>query len=282
MQRFVRGFIILLALAAPAASVAQEASEVREQAPADRQATGKDKDAAIEQGLATLAPTTCFSSGSGSAFLKVCLSAHGNITWLESPADVVHINGREGYAVCKVENAVGLTVFGFDANVASDGWGPPTVSDNGRIITRTSLDGAVLLKQAFNILPAQRGVDVKMEVKNLTPLDLGQVIVTRYFDGDIDGDVSNRYFYTNESALAMEARGVMLTASPSPKFLFAPQVSTFQEWDPLGAGQRYGRGCGGNLVVTGQQSDYVWGLATNLGVIKPGQTRSVTLHYRRF
>ncbi len=280
MQRFVQGFIILLALAAPPASFAQEASEVRELAPAERQATGRDKDAGLEQGLAALVPETCFASGSGATLLKVCITVNGNISWLESPAGVVHIRNREGYAVCSFSSV--NTVYGFDANVASDGWGPATVSDNKRIITRTSLDGMIQIKQTFTIIPQARGVDVKMEIKNLSPLLIEGVVVSRYFDGDIDDQQVNQYFHTGESVWGTKQRGLLLTGAPSPSVEFSPKATTFSEWDPLGGGSQFARGCSANLAFSGATGDYVGGLSMSLHSLKAGQTKSVILHYRRF
>src|SRR5262249_18363379 len=104
-------------------------------------------------------------------YMKFCVSARGNITHFESPFGLTHITGNEGYVLC-VDNdrRIGLA---FDAGLAQDGWGAPTVSQPSGpgtlplVVTRTSEDGRVQLTQTFTRNVAERGVDVKMDVKNL-------------------------------------------------------------------------------------------------------------------
>ena len=268
MKRYVHGLAMVLAFAATA-----NAQQAAEQAQAK---TDKDDPGII----AVLAVDNCFTSGSGETFLKVCITENGNISWLESPAGVVHLKMREGYAVC-TWNGTG-TVHGYDVNFAAAGWGPPTVSDNKRVITRTSLDGLIELKQTFTIVPAWRGVDVKMEIKNLSPVAMPNVIVARYFDGDIDGNVDNKTFHTNEASWLTWGRVLSLTVAAQTNTYVAPYSALYSEWNPLGAGAKHGSYCSSDVAASGQSGDYVGGLTSTLINIKPGQTRTLTLSYRRY
>lgn len=104
------------------------------------------KNALTAQVMSMLVPQQCFSSGSGATFLKTCITNNGNISWIESPAGKVHLQSREGYAICSDIGYPNKTVHGFDANIASSGWGVSAVSQPGGvgtfplIITRQSLD----------------------------------------------------------------------------------------------------------------------------------------------
>lgn len=274
MKHYVHGLIILLGLTA--AAHAQQATEQENQG---RQAK-IDKDAPGI--IAVLAAENCFTSGSGMSFLKVCITVNGNISWLESPAGFVHIKSREGYAVCSVNSGT-LTVHGFDVNTAAEGWGAPIVSDNKRIITRTSLGGMVQLKQTFTVVPTGPGVDVKMEIKNLSPVVLDEVAVTRYFDGDIDGSTTNMYDQIPSwSVWGRYLHGLMLSPAPTPSHGFEPIMTTFAQWNPLGTGAREGRTCYSSPAPSGFLGDYVGGMFAARYALMPGKTHVVTLHYRRF
>ncbi len=174
------------------------------------------------------------------------------------------------------------TVHGFDVNIAAEGWGPSIVSDNKRIITRTSLDGLIELKQTFTVVPAERGVDVKMEVKNLSPVTLLGLQVARSFDGDIDGQVANEYSHTGETIWGQESRGLLLTTSPLVNAYTHLVSAPYSDWDPVGSSKQLARGCEVALAPSGATGDYVGGLIAALGAVKPGKSKSVTLHYKRF
>lgn len=273
MQRFVHGLVVfgmLMVTTAGAQQAAEQAHEGR-QAKTDKDAPGI---------IAVLAAENCFASGAGKTFLKVCITENGNLSWLESPAGAVHIKAREGYAVCSYDTS--MTVHGFDVNSAADGWGPAIVADNKRIITRTSLDGTVQLKQTFTVIPATRSVDVKMEVKNLSPVMLPIVLLARYFDGDLDGASINQFFHNGEAVWGIKSRGVLLNPAASANLESFPVLTPYSSWDPFGAGQQFARGCQANIALSGQSGDYVGGLTFQWHNVKPGQTKSATALYRRF
>src|SRR6266446_2517504 len=204
-------FAGVLALAIAGQAFAQEQT--------NEQAQTKDKNVV---GAQAAAPERCFSSGSGVTFLKVCITDNGNISWFESPTGKVHLQQREGYAVCSGGiPGNGAIVHGFDANVAASGWGNPTVSQpNGAgtfplIITRQSLDGVIQLKQTFTRNTAERGVDVKIDVKNTTLYTLNSVYMSRYFDGDIDNSSTNAYDSTYGSVWARGTGSALTLTSAS-------------------------------------------------------------------
>src|SRR5947207_6876712 len=124
-----------------------------------------DKNAATGQALTMLVPQQCFSSGSGLTFVKVCITDNGNVPYFESPAGVVQLNGREGYALCTDVNNQS-TANGFDVNYADGGCDAATVlHPNGigtfpLIVTRQTLDGVYELKQTVTSIWSDRGISI--------------------------------------------------------------------------------------------------------------------------
>jgi hypothetical protein len=119
MKQLLRDAIMLMALAAAGHAFAKQL--------ANGQGQISDKNAVNAQAITMLSPQRCFSSGSGKAFLKICITDNGNISWFESPQGVVNLNTREGYTAC-TWTVPTWTTNGFDANADSSGWGPSTVS----------------------------------------------------------------------------------------------------------------------------------------------------------
>jgi hypothetical protein len=259
----------------------------------------KDKNALNVSALAALVGQQCFTSGTGGTFLKICITDNGNISWIESPAGYVHLQNREGYAVCSGGvPGNGATVHGFDANIAAAGWGSPTASQpNGAgtlplIITRKSMDGVIQLKQTFTLNAPEREVNVKMDVKNTSAGILDSVYLSRYYDGDIDGQITNLYDRNQEAVWARgqynnTAHGLMLNAAPAANISFRASGTEYMYWDPYGSGPQYARGCDWDNAYSPATGDFVGILQVDLtpptaALLNPGQTKTVTIHYRRF
>lgn len=247
----------------------------------------------------------CFTSGASETFMKVCFSKHGNVTWFESPVGLVHLKQREGYVACSGPTEYLTTPHGFDAGVAEDGWGNALVSQpNGAgklplVITRNSTDGKLQLKQTLNINATLREVFVKMEFKNLSTLPLENVIVDRYFDGDLDGDgkddvyelmygsVSGRDpFVHPDDNNNYGHRGLMLTLAATPSLNQGSSTSLvddFADWSPFGNLSQGARYCSdGYPASTTSPGDYVGRLEKFLGTINKGASKDVTFIYRLF
>ncbi len=251
-----------------------------------------DKNAATGQALTMLVPQQCFSSGSGSTFVKVCITDNGNVPYFESPAGVVQLNGREGYALCTDVNNQS-TVNGFDVNYAAGGWGASTVSQpNGigtfpLIVTRQTLDGLYELKQTFTSNWSERGISIKMDVKNMSGSVIPYLRVTRSADIDASGVSMNTFTMTSDSASGVGINpknyfsGLMLTAAPGTAGQGWAWNSTYSDWNPWGNGSQYARNCAAQRDFGGY-GDYVSGFDWNINWLNPGQTKSATLRYRRF
>jgi hypothetical protein len=157
---------------------------------------------------------------------------------------------------------------------------------------RTSTDFRVQLTQTFTLVPGELELQVVMTVKNILSLPLSDVVLDRYFDGDLDGTASDdRYDNSADSAWGVDGEcngwngnfnhGLMLTQAPSPVAIPAPRIQNFSVWTPFG-GTQFARSCGGSLKGTGGPADAVGRISTSLGNLAAGASRTVTYRYRRF
>src|ERR671910_2352055 len=140
-------------------------------------AISKQPPPTIDKGSGSIPRSTLvkasFASGSGSNFLGVKVSDHGNLVSFESPVNQEAVfGGREGYAVCS--NFTG-TIHGHDTGDVESGFGPPTFAQpNGAgtfplTVTRKSTDGKFQLTQVWNKPDAiEKDVTVTMTLKNLS------------------------------------------------------------------------------------------------------------------
>ncbi len=285
---FTMTLAAILALAVAGQAVANEQSK-------DEKALS-DKNAVTGQAPGMLASQQCFSSGNGVTFLKVCITDNGNISWFESPSGKVHLQQREGYAVCSSGiPGNGAIVHGFDANIVANGWGNPAISQpNGAgtfplIITRQSLDGVIQLKQTFTRNTVERGIDVQLDLKNMTAMYLYNVFLSRYFDADADGAITNLFDKTHDSTWARNpvnpataGRGLMLTLAPSASLQYwYPSTTTYAQWNPYGSGQQYARGCDYENSWSPATGDFVGIVQVKMAsTLNPGQIKTVTFRYR--
>jgi hypothetical protein len=144
----------------------------------------------------------------------------------------------------------------------------------------------IQLKQTFTLNAGAREVDVKMDLKNRGAFQVDSVYASRYFDGDINNTSTNVYERTKDSVwgrntVYSSARGLMLTAALSNANSNAI-ATAYPLWDPFGSGPQYARGCAFDNAVTPATGDFVGIVQSSIGNLKPGQTKSITLLYRRF
>jgi hypothetical protein len=120
-----------------------------------------------------------FTKGAGSAKFAWCVSQHGNVNTLETPAGVQYVSGGgEGYVICS-DNT--FPSHGYDAGSFELGWEPAVLVDNSPLtIRRDSTDGWIRLTQVFTQSTTQGEIQIKMTVQNLTGIALGGVVVQRY------------------------------------------------------------------------------------------------------
>src|SRR5213594_1450398 len=141
-------FAVVPALAVLPAAVAQDALASD---------TVKSKSLAVPTGFATTSACQSFyTSGSGSSYMKFCVTTNGNIAKFESPQGFTQMYA-EGYGVC--DNTIpssGYWVDYYDHEYTGSGnWATPVVvQPNGPNtfplkIVRSSSDGLWTLTQTF-------------------------------------------------------------------------------------------------------------------------------------
>ena len=250
---------------------------------------------------------TTLTSGSGASFLKIIITSHGNIRYLESPAGRKHIYA-EGYALLAGAwpCAMGGTAYDFGYSEARWIGNPTIVQPNGKntlplTITRRagyrSECGAQMndpyrleLKQVFDRYSAEREVSVTMTVKNVGKTLANGVQLARWFDGDVDSATQNLYYTTPDSVFAwrpvfndpgLPGRGLSLT-NLTPNFPvwadpvrlgWKPDPDDYQPWD-TGYGIR-----DDDKPIRG---DHAGIITYNLGDIAVGASKTVKVVYRRF
>jgi hypothetical protein len=242
--------------------------------------------------------TTCpaaqtFTYGSGAQKFAFCISTHGNVLQLESPANFRHISTREGYAVCSSLTEVSES-HGYDAGSSESGWGVATASQPGGAntlplsITRNTTDGKFQLKQSFEWNTAEKEIIITMVLKNTSASSIMSVQLSRYFDGDISDTPGNDVYDTTQSAAwgrdtSLTRYGLMLTAL---SFAYTSQADQepFNAWNPTGSTYQSARGCY-SFIGYGPPppaSDYIGRLTYTLGTISAGQSKTVKMLYKRF
>lgn len=220
----------------------------------------------------------CFQSGSSATFTRACISSHGNVSSFESPQTKEHIRAGvigEGYAICSNN---GSTVHGWDAGHAESSWGA-TTSAAGPVITRSTSDGAFKIKQSYAFNGPETELRITMAVTNTSGSSKSNVLLSRYFDGDVDSTGSERGALTSASVfewLEFPGHGLKLTAST-----FATQhrgsVESFGNW--AGGTEQ---GCTPNALTTpAGPTDLTGRMNYLLGSIANGATKTVVYTYER-
>lgn len=155
-----------------------------------------------------------FSFGSGVNLFKFCLSDHGNILQLQSPANYRQVTVREGYVTCGTGAA-----NAFDAGNAEGGWeDATTITQPGGAntlpvtIIRQTTDGKLQLKQTFEWNGDEREITVTMVLKNLSGASLTDVKLARYFDADLSsslnaGDSADDIYHKDEDSVLGKDNG---------------------------------------------------------------------------
>lgn len=220
----------------------------------------------------------CFQSGAGAAFTKICISTHGNISKFESPATKEHIAQggiAEGYAIC---SNGGSTVHGYDAGFTESSWGASSFNATGPVVIRKTADGAFEIKQTYGFNGPEGEMRITMAVKNTSGSAKSNVVLSRYFDGDVDGTFTERGAISSASVfewLEKPGHGLNLT-SLSFGTKHDPFVETIGDFASTLAG------CNPMAQTTpAGPADLTGRLNYYLGNIAAGATKTVVYRYAR-
>ena len=217
----------------------------------------------------------CVTSGSASlgTYFRTCTSSFGNLDEITGKSGVSNI-ATEGYAIC-----AGSTVA-VDDGFSDVGFNVPTTATPTSNI-RTTSDGRFKLTQTFTRDAAEKEILVTMTVRNQTAIHAPNVVVARFFDGDIasspDGD---SYAATDASVSAHEdyfAGGLNLAARTF-NVPVQTDIEAFVDFDPLSSG------CfASNAIFPTTPSgsgDWAGWVTYFLGTINAGASKVVKFIYR--
>jgi hypothetical protein len=150
--------------------------------------------------LATEACKYTFTTGSGSTFMKYCITVNGNFGGFESPAGVemLHQGGAfEGYGVC--DEKTGVEYYDY-AYTDSGNWSAPIlVTENSTEvkIERTTSDGLWTLTQTISkVTGTPPYAKIMMTIKNNSSLTK-QAVLLRFAAFVPDHGLSNGNFNEN-------------------------------------------------------------------------------------
>lgn len=243
---------------------------------------------------------TTVSFSTGQLKFKLCISEHGNLIDLESPAGNEHLTpGTEtswgdGYVLCTAEG-----VHAYDAGFSHSGWDddvvPPTIiQPNGpntlplTIIRRTQSQ-RFDLSQTFEWDTERKEVIITMALKNNTDFPISGVQLVREFDGDLSNDANDDIYDADQDSVWGRDRGtggshhgLMLTAL-SLGVSHSTAVESFADWQPNAGHADTGRKCTPikqNTPTT--PGNYTGRLTYNLGPVAAHTTRTVKVLYKRF
>jgi hypothetical protein len=161
----------------------------------------------------SLTQQSCFQSGSGATFYRPCVSTHGNVYSIQAPSGVEHINlgtTIEGYGICYDGGYV------YDAAFQESGFGAQTISQpNGPNTFPLSIarsGGGFRVTQTYARDATQRELNITMTVKNTTTSSKTNVLVNRFFDGDLDNGFYNTYDASLDAVWGRDVHSLALQA----------------------------------------------------------------------
>ena len=223
----------------------------------------------------------------------------------------------EGYAVCNLSSTG--TTRSYDAGFDEGGWSPPTViQPNGPntlplTIIRTTTNGGFQLSQSFSVDTSRKEVIITMNLKNLSVgsalLGAVHARLVRYVDFDVDStSATDVFFRTHDTVFAEQAtttvpvtdgdrNAMSLTAATpatpvgltiTPSLVVTTTVERKTDWSSTpGTGTHTGCSFVSQTTPTAGQTgaqgpgDYIARVTFDFLIIKRGQSRTVTVVYRR-
>jgi hypothetical protein len=248
--------------------------------------------AALASPSATILCSYTFVSGSGNNYLQYCVTANGNITYLETPFGHAHIGGNaelssfgEGYGICNespAQNYYDYAGFGDTGN-----WGPPTLlsltATSVKIARSTSDLNWTLTQTITQIAGPNPSIKILMALKNNQAVSKVAYLV-RYADVDADAQFLNNFGATQNSAAGWNEH------DPATGFSYGLQLQNvgtphFGYWDAFAQNVPQGpNACAfafnsPGTVITATDGSVVMAY---VGPVPAGGTKTATVSYRGF
>jgi hypothetical protein len=246
-------------------------------------------DAATAQVVAP-ATTGCswaFVSGSANTYLAFCVTANGNITYLETPVNHRQIDNNlafvgEGYGLC--DSTAPATYYDY-AYTDSGNWNSTSVLSQTATavkLKRTTSDGAWTLTQTITQMASSSSAQIVMNLKNNTATTRNAFLL-RYADINADDQLTNNGDGTTNGAF-------IWNSSPDPSTL-APAYGLalmnvgnvqFSQWGAFAQGTPDGPNpCAfANSWTGGNASGNLSAVLVYAGSVQAHGTKTVTVNYK--
>jgi hypothetical protein len=232
-------------------------------------------------------PSACaytFTSGTGGSLFRFCVTASGNVIYLETGQGVEHIyhGGQgvveEGYAVCADSNPAPWYYGQYYDTFESLGayWKfPVLVSLNPLIIDRTTVDDGFRLRQTFFPNAKDQELVIEMKLTNLSKISRTNVVLKRMADLDVDythqDDLWDRSFSSVWARNAARNAAVTLRAFPNA----LSTIPNFAAVEYAGIGYP----CMTDSHPTPEVGDYAGHVGALLGTMLPNTVRTLKVKY---
>lgn len=226
----------------------------------------------------SLTQQSCFQSGSGATFYRPCVSVHGNVYSIQAPSGAEHINNGtvvEGYGICS------NTGYVYDSGDGESGFGAQSISQpNGPNTFPLSIvrsGGGWRVTQTYARDATQREFNITMAVKNTTTSAKSNVVIARFFDGDIDNGYENDiYDSTGDAVFARDVHGLALQAVS----LATTHFTAIEDFSDLLINGLAGGVCNIPNVAGPVTGDYSGVVYYTFGSVAAGATKTVKFTYR--
>jgi hypothetical protein len=243
---------------------------------------------------------SCFlqiKGGSGATFYRVCVSPTGNLTRLESPLGVEHLNqgdAVDGWAVCREDGWSNAWDFdaGREGELESNTGEYRIKQPNGPgtlpLYIYHTLWAGLTVEQRISRQTVERELTVTMIVKNTSTVSIPGIVLYRMIDPDVDGNWQDDLWATTADSVlvtdgGLPGRGVSLTAGTRSirHQASAGIFGSVHNGDQGGDAACYQDGVAGGAIARAA-GDYVASVGYFIGTLKPGYSKTVTFIYRVF
>jgi hypothetical protein len=221
----------------------------------------------------------CWASGSGANYYRVCVSKHGNVVELASPAgnDYIRVGGvGEGYVACAAASASGPVTTYYDAASEESGWAEPYKVTSVPVISRKTADGKLELVQSYKTDAGERDFTITMTLYNRSNGPLYKVRLDRYADLDASNTVKSDVFHKSP-------RAVFATDNSNPTKLAIMTELTAASFDTAVHSSSTWQKNACNQPASPSPTvpeDWVGRISYNIGTLAKGASKTVKLQYR--
>jgi hypothetical protein len=239
----------------------------------------EDQSGRLDEEPLSAANYKCWTSGSGMNYYRVCVSKHGNVVEVASPAgnEYIRVGGVfEGYVACAGTSAGGATTAYYDAASLESGWAEPYSVTTAPVISRKTADGRLELVQNYAVDAAERDFTITMTLYNRSGGALYKVRLDRYADFDLSNTVKSDIFHKSPRAVFATDQAaptnLLIMTELTPAHI-TTAVHSWKNWRKDQCNQPSG-------ASPTAPEDWVGRISYHFGTMANGASKTVKLQYR--